>query len=168
LSHAARRLGQLERRISQALPAAEQVWRHLRRVPPALQRRLKADLPLEAIFEKRIALVSEPRTVFLMMSHADAEITVEPVDPLVLAERLALSIQQEMQGLVEQYLDFRYAFPDRRSELIETAPATAAELLRAALADKECFLVQHPYPVPLTELYSAMRPYCAASSAVEV
>ena len=168
LSRAARHLGHLEARMSHAIPAAEQLWRHFRRVSPALQRRLKVNLPLEAVFEQRIALVSEPRIVFLMMSHGGAEITVENADPLVVAERLALSIQQEMQGLVEQYLAFRYAFPDRRSDLIESAHTAAAELLRGALANKETYLVRHPYPVPLTELYAAMRPYCGVSNAVGV
>ena len=160
LGRAARRLGQLEARLPGGSEGGARGL--LRRALPALQRRLKTEHALEALFEGRVALAAEPRTVFLMMSHAARDVRVEPADPGELAERLALSVQQEMLGLYEQYLGFRFAFPDRRSELVETAQAAAAELLRGALADKALYVVRHPYPVPLGELYAAMRPRCEA------
>lgn len=157
LGRAARRVGRLAALFDGAAPSRARAL--LARGSAALERRLKVDVPLEVAFGDRTPLAAEPRVVFLMMSHAAADIRVEPAEPHLLAERLASSIQQELLGLTEQYLAFRYAFPERRSALIEGAHEAAVATLRRALADKEAYVLRHPYPVPLAALYTAMRPH---------
>lgn len=167
LSRSARRLGGLAARGAGGDAAHEPGWarRLLARGSSALERRLRIAVPLDVVFDGRVPLAAEPRTVFLMMSHAAADIRVEPADPESLAERLALAVQQELLAITAQYAAFRYAFPERRSELVETAQSRAAGLLRHALANAESFVVRHPYPVALPALYAAMRPLCEASCA---
>jgi hypothetical protein len=161
LGGAARRLGALEARLSGS--AAEGTARRtLRRALGGAQRRLKAELSPEEVFGGRTSPVATPRAVFLMTSHAASDVVVEPTDVSALAERLALSVQQEMLGLVGHYLAFRFAFPERRSALLEATQPAAAGLLRGALAGVAAFVVRHPYPVPLAALHHAMRPHCEA------
>src|SRR5690606_24759170 len=65
--------------------------------------------------------------------------------------------------LIAAYLGYRFAFPERRSELLETAPAVQAEALSSALAGKEAWMVSHPYPCDLGALFDAMAPVCGGS-----
>lgn len=132
------------------------------RASAALRRRLRVEVPLPVVFGDRVPLAAEPGVVFLMVSHEARDVRVEPADPMAVAERLAVSLEAELLDLTAHHLAYRFAFPGRRSELLESVPGTAAALLRRALAGCETYVVWHPRPVPLAELYRAMRPHCEA------
>ena len=95
--------------------------------------------------------------VFFVGSHAASQITVRPVAGDEVARRMAGSLRYELLPLWTLYQEFRYAFPERRNELLERAPALQAELLGQMLDGRSCIGVEHPYPVDLRELHAAMR-----------
>lgn len=88
-------------------------------------------------------------------------VTVEPVAGTEVAARMAASLAYERRSLVAAYHEFRFAFPDRRSRLVEQAPGIEAERLSTMLGSVEAYRVSHPYPVPLSELFDAIRPLIA-------
>jgi hypothetical protein len=94
-----------------------------------------------------------PERVLFVLSHAAPEITVRAIEPRAVVAPMLASLAEEDQRLVSLYHKFRFAFPERRCELLEHAHERRAELLGAALAGKACFEVRHPYPVELPALY---------------
>jgi hypothetical protein len=103
-----------------------------------------------------------PERVLFVVSHERPEITVEPIDPMEVAERMCHSLAEEDQRLVSCYHKFRFAFPARSNAVLDGAAARRRELLRAAFAGKRAYEVRHPYPVSLPALYEALAKVCAA------
>jgi hypothetical protein len=56
------------------------------------------------------------------------------------------------------YMQARYAFPDRRSQLVEHASELEADLLEARLAGRRALALEHPYPVEIDALFRALAP----------
>lgn len=98
--------------------------------------------------------------LFLAVSHDSSAVTVEPIDPLEVAVRMAFSLQYERGSLRNAYEQFRFAFPWSASIAMERADEMERRLLRRTLAGKPAFLVRHPYPVGPDVLADAMIPYC--------
>jgi hypothetical protein len=165
-----RRLGRLRRILLAGVRPAERLTPRLgdgavpgavRTIVAGLARRLKVQLPAEAVFGRVGPYEADPDRIFVAMSHASPDIEVEPVDPAIVAKQLATAFRLELHAAFEQYLAFRFAFPDRRSDLLENAEAVAETLLARALAGKAAFVVRHPHPVSLAMLQRAMHPYVA-------
>jgi hypothetical protein len=70
------------------------------------------------------------------------------------------SLAYERRDLMEAYYKFRFAFPERSSELIEVALEREREVLRAVLEGKSAYEIRHPYPVSLADLYAETESYC--------
>lgn len=132
---------------------------------PALRRQLNFQVnPLE-VFRPRQRRASVPLdTVFFMVSWDDPAIEVEPADPAGIARRMASSVTYEQSPLLAAYLAFRFAFPERRNDLLERASALQAELIERVLAGRDAYIVRHPYPCLLRGLYEAMAPVCLNGS----
>jgi predicted ATP-grasp superfamily ATP-dependent carboligase len=131
----------------------------LRDAMPALQRQLNARLGAEAIFAKRVSTFSaDLQKVFLMANWQLPETTVERVDPEMVASRMMWSNEYEQLPLTAAYKAFRFAFPDRRNEFLERSHEVQAEILKAVLMGKDCYVVWHPYRAPFLDLYNAMAP----------
>ncbi|RPJ63400.1 MAG: hypothetical protein EHM24_24445 [Acidobacteria bacterium] len=96
--------------------------------------------------------------VFLMTTRAGGPVTVGPADPDEVADRMAISIEEERAPLVSFYRRFRFAFPDRRNPLLERAAEIERERLRQFLRGKECGVVSHAYPPSISDIYAALRP----------
>ena len=137
--------------------------RLLRDALPPLKKRLNVALGAEAIFSSPLgSLSAHPDKIILAMSHADKAIRVEPTDPMHLAACISSSVQFEQLGFFKHYLAFKFAFPDRHADFMETVAERQHAILRRALAGKEAYLVSHPYPVSLTELSARMIPVLTA------
>lgn len=135
--------------------------RLLREAMPAFKRQMHVNIPPNTLFDElNSRLVSSPRKVFFIMSHRSAEITVDNIDNREIVHRMISSIEYEQLPFREHYLTFKFAFPDKHNTFYEQAPKLQYELLSRALAEKEAFLVKHPYPVSLMELYEKMKPFC--------
>jgi hypothetical protein len=121
---------------------------------------LHFDAPPERLFgAEALALSSAFDRLFLVTSADGPETVAEPVDPAEVAARMAASLRYEREPLMALYEKFRFAFPDRRNEALEGAPAREEELLGRVFAGKPAWEVRHPYPVDFAALHAAMAPH---------
>jgi hypothetical protein len=103
--------------------------------------------------------VSRLNTLFVMMRHNSPAIHIEQSDPAASRMRAWSSARQDQAELFEHYRAFRFAYPDRRNEFLERAARLHYELLSKALRGTEAYIVFHPSPVSLSELYRKMEPF---------
>ena len=138
--------------------------RYIDKAMPALRRQLNVTLDPQVVFNGGMSRrPHKPDKIFLMLSSEDPTIRVEPCDPLEVARRVSFSTSYEQMRLMGSYLAFRFSFPHKRSRLIESAHELQQSLLSRALAGKEAYIVKHPYPVVLPQLYDAMCPFVSCS-----
>jgi len=130
------------------------------RLAALLRRQLYVDVDPQRLFGSLGGLTVQFDRLFFLMTHDAPELTVEPIDPLDVARRMAFSLQYESLDLRAAYLKFRFAFPDAWNRLFEQAEELQREALERTLIDKPAFVVHHPYPVSLRALFDAMSPYC--------
>jgi hypothetical protein len=97
--------------------------------------------------------------VFLATVGGD-DVAMLPADPGLIARRMVASQAYERRKLFDAYQSFRFAFPDRSSDLLEGAHELEARLLSEAFSGKPSHEIVHPYPVPLDGLYRAAEPVC--------
>lgn len=129
------------------------------RVARLLERQLFVDLPPERVFAPdAFALTGPLDTVFFVASVDAPGVRVRPLSPDEIAGRMVFSLQYERLPFMEYYMMFRFAFPGLHNPLVENAESIQRERLRAMLAGKACYLVEHPYPAVIEDLYQAMRP----------
>jgi len=148
-------------KLSQFLPV-----KYLRRAMPALRRQLHVTMEPQTIFNRGLGtLQAKPEKVFLMINHEDPGVYVEPSDPLGIANQMISSIRYELLPFMAHYLAFKFAFPEKRNEFIESAEELQYDILCRALARKEAYTVWHRYPFSFDELYERMRPFCASTVA---
>jgi hypothetical protein len=133
--------------------------RWLRRLVPLLQQQLHVDLPPQALFgQAGVALEGSLDKVFFVASHAQPDVTVQPLSGSEIAQRMVFSLQAERLPFLAYYLKFRFAFPHARNPLIEEAEERQRTLLVRMLADKAAYTLYHPYPVELPRLFTAIQP----------
>ncbi|PRY48115.1 hypothetical protein LY71_1101 [Geodermatophilus tzadiensis] len=114
-----------------------------------------------ALFGDRVRRRNVPvDRVFLPVVGQDDSIKVIPLAGEEVARRMVSSLAFERAALTTAYLQFRFAFPDRTSSLIDTAREREERVLERTLADVPAFELRHPYPVALRDLYEAAAPYC--------
>ncbi|HXE81407.1 MAG TPA: hypothetical protein VNK41_11680 [Vicinamibacterales bacterium] len=136
---------------------------------PALKRQLNVQLDPARVFGDRPhACTARLDAVFFMVSHDDPSTVVEQADPDDLARRMTASVCYEHLLLSSTYLAYRFAFPDRRSELLDGFDREVARSLAASLRGRPTYLVRHPYPCRLEQLFEAMAPFCRERSATAV
>lgn len=92
------------------------------------------------------------------LASVGAGLHLAPVAPSDIARRMAASLAFERRALLARYEQFRFAFPERRNEFLETARARETEYLSRALEGRPAYEIVHPYPVPLHALYQACAP----------
>jgi hypothetical protein len=132
---------------------------------PALTRQLRIKIPPTTIFDTELfALKAKPQKLFLVISHNESSISVEPWESRDIARRMLHSVQYEQLPFFEYYYAFKFAFPDLQNDFLENIPELQADLLRRALQGKESYRVLHPYPVSLESLFHEMEPFCRSST----
>jgi hypothetical protein len=131
-----------------------------RKAAKLLSRKLHVEIPAGELFEARPAsLISPLNRAFLIMSHDSPKIEVHPLDIDTFLEHLWLIQQDDWQDFIACYHDFRFAFPDKNNLFVEQLATTYKTLLRQKLSETPAFIVYHPHPVPLDELFAIMSPY---------
>jgi hypothetical protein len=95
--------------------------------------------------------------MFLTLAHGSSAVTVNPIAAEDALERLVAALRYEWSTWEEYYIQYLYAFPHKRNFRLEVAWDKQRNLLRNILAGKQIFLVNHPYPVKLDEIYSAIN-----------
>jgi hypothetical protein len=129
----------------------------VRRVAPALGRQAYLQVPPADLFGPD-GMVSSARldAVVLVLSHEAPETAVHDVAPGEIARRMAASLDEERAPLLEHYRQFRFAFPDRRSTLLEQADEIEARLLSERLDQVPSAKVTHPHPCDVHTLGEAV------------
>jgi hypothetical protein len=95
---------------------------------------------------------------FLAIAQDSRDVLIEQVDGAWLADRLVLLLQSERRRLLANYLAFRFAFPSKPNDLIEHASDIERTILVRVLAEADSYVVYHPFPAPVDELFAAMEP----------
>ncbi|MBK7377991.1 MAG: hypothetical protein IPJ03_03140 [Ignavibacteriales bacterium] len=123
-------------------------------------------------FKRQLNIRVEPKTVFktrmlksklsldhiiLIMSHDNDEIKVENCSIDEVIDRMINSQNYEIASFVEQYLTFKYAFPNLKNELLENIGTKQMALLNEAFKNKTAHKVVHPYPVSFEKLFNNMK-----------
>ena len=119
-----------------------------------------AAVPAHRLFERRLP-GAELAAIFLSIPHEIQDVYVEAVDGDWLADRLAFALRSERQRLLAHYLAFRFAFPERTSELIEDANEIEHELLGRLVDRITTYALYHPSPAPPQALFDAVAPILA-------
>lgn len=97
--------------------------------------------------------------LFYAESRLATTVDVRPVDAAEVAARMRFSLQYERHELMDAYLKFRFAFPSLRNPVLEQVPDIEGEALQRALSTKPAYLVAHPYPVPIEQLWEGISPF---------
>jgi len=149
--------GALDSGASSRLPLA----RGLGRALPVLKRQLHVDVEPARLFGKpAIAGSATFDQLFFVVSRESEAVTVEPIDAGEVAQRMSFSLAYERLDLTAYYAMFRFAFPGAANPVLDRAGELEREGLKRLLADKPAHVVYHPYPVSISALFEAMRPYC--------
>lgn len=134
----------------------------MQRMAPLLKQQLHVNLPPQKLFGQKISTgVSSLDKLFFVGSHASPAVTVQPVDPQVIAQRMVFSLQEERSDFMSYYYKFRFAFPAASNPVIEQAEERQRHLLTQLLAGKDAYELYHPYPVALPLLFDAVKPLLA-------
>ncbi len=132
------------------------------RARPVVERQLSVQVPPDRLLG-RAALPDGAALdrVVLVMSHASEDMTVAPVDPADVARRATQSFLFELSDLLEHYRRHLFAFPDRRSALLDELETRHADATLRALDGVSAIAVGHPYPLEIGRLYEAIAPALA-------
>lgn len=95
--------------------------------------------------------------VVLATSHDADTVELDEVKGETVAARMRASLLDEREALLAHYRQFLYAFPDRRSVLIDSASQIEAELLDSALTGRAAYHLRHPYPFELNSLVAPLE-----------
>ncbi len=94
--------------------------------------------------------------VVLATSHDADTVELDEVKGEAIAARMRASLLDEREALLAHYRQFLYAFPERRSDLIDSAGERESELLDAALSGRTAYHLRHPYPFELNTLVAPL------------
>jgi hypothetical protein len=131
----------------------------LSKVVRALDNRMSVDLAPHELFGTALCEpASSVEKVFLVISCETHRVTVQSISPREAARRLVFSVQHELLNLRSYYLKFRFAFTELRNEIIERAEEIQRQMLLRALANKQSYVVFHPYPMSASALFNAISP----------
>jgi hypothetical protein len=129
----------------------------VRRATPVVERQAYLQIPPVELFgADRMALRGHLDSVVLVLSHSAPEIRTGTTGPTEVSGRMLASLADERAAFLTHYRQFRYAFPDRPSSLVETASEQEAQLLAALFDGRPAATVAHPYPCDIAELGRAV------------
>ncbi len=133
----------------------------LKRLTALVERQLYVQLPPEKLFgQKAETMDIRSEKIFFVVSHDRPDVTVQPIDPRELAERMVFSLLEERMEFLSYYFKFRFAFPECSNPLIDQAEEIQRRLILRAFANQEAYAIYHPYPFSIPSLFDAIRPYC--------
>jgi len=134
----------------------------LRRAVPVIRRQVNTRVPPNRLFGRdRVHGPATIDSVILVSSHDRPDVLVDEMDGAEVARRMTASLEHERHALLEAYRQFRFAFPDRRSEAIERAPELESDLIARALAGHRVAWLRHPYPPDIESLVAPIARHIA-------
>ena len=137
-------------RLAALLPERSGVGSVLRRGAPVVQRQaFRKVSPRDLFGADGRASRARLDALLLVTSHDRDDVVVEPVTGDLVAEMMRASLIEERAMFLAHYRQFRFAFPDRRSDVVERADEIEAKLLTRLFAGRAAYQVKHPYPFRL-------------------
>ena len=128
-----------------------------RRALPLAARQTYLQVPPRELFgADRVVLRAGLDAAVLMLSHDSPDIVTDLATPTELSGRMAASLAEERAPLLAHYRQFRFAFPDLASPLVDSAEAREAALLARLFDGRRCARVSHPHPCDLSALGDAV------------
>lgn len=125
----------------------------LHKALPRLRAQLKVTRsPLSLFGEEGCVFDGRPSSFFLLVGHDQPDVVVEPSDPVLIADRMAIANRHEQRAFFDYYDAFTFAFPDRRNPVLDGFVDRQREMLTRALAGKRVFTIFHPYGGSLERL----------------
>jgi len=112
--------------------------------------------PVELFAPDRVTLRGRLDAAVLMFSHTSSDITIESAGPTELPDRMAASLAEERATFLAHYRQFRFAFPDLSSPVLESAEVRESHLLAALFGWRPCVKVSHPHPCDIRALGDAV------------
>ncbi|MGZ6642067.1 MAG: hypothetical protein ACXVFT_09550 [Solirubrobacteraceae bacterium] len=104
-----------------------------------------------------VALSGSFDRLILVGSWDQPQTVARPIEPAEIAARMAASLAYERAPLLGAYQQFRFAFPELRNPVLDSAADRERALLERVLDGKPSHAIDHPYPVDLAELFDAIR-----------
>lgn len=95
--------------------------------------------------------------VLFTVSSLDGFLGIQKIAAHEVIERMVQSNKQEYDDLLHHYTMFRFAFPNRRNNLLDTFEEMHRKILTSCFFGKEIYKIIHPYPVPIDKLYFFLR-----------
>ena len=148
----ARRGARLISRASTGSATAARTVSQLRRW---IENAARARVPPERLFGAPAHRGSLDIAHVLLATVRSGATEVLPSESRVIAARMAASLEYERKDLIAAYAQYRYAFPDERSDSIEQAAGRERQILEEALSGVPAHEILHPYPPFLPDLYRA-------------
>lgn len=128
-----------------------------RRASNLLQRQQWVQVPPADLFgAARIAPSGRVDDVLLTSIHDSPESLVNEISGTDVGRRMRASLRFERRPFDEVYDQFRFAFPDLSSPVVETAGEREAALLQELVPARAGWL-RHPYPVAIPSLYQPVH-----------
>lgn len=155
--------GGVARALAPLVPASERrsgfLAKTLRHAHRSLLEHQSVELHPEQLFSRRnCVLESALDVVVLALSHSRPEMIIEPRAAVDIADRMTSSFLHEHDNFLSCYRKQLFAFPDRRSPLLDALEGRYRALVVQALAAKRTFVMSHPYPPRTKELFAALAP----------
>lgn len=135
----------------------------IERTLPVVRRQASIQLPPSLLFGESATLRHSVKVdqLVMAMSHSADEVECQVVDAPEVAARMAASLEYERRDLMSSYLAYRFAFPARRSTVLDRAIEIESDMLHRVLRDLPALLLRHPYPVSFDRLFSALASHLA-------
>ncbi|MBA3777954.1 MAG: hypothetical protein H0X16_01360 [Chloroflexi bacterium] len=131
--------------------------RRTARFAAAIEHRAFADLGPDRL--PHLTAVSEARlrAVVLLTHRSKGGVLLEPIAQAEGIERLSALMRAQWLDLLHNYLRFRFAFPGRKSDLIEGLAEQHHAGLTQALANKEIYMLTNPWPPSIEAIGDVLR-----------
>jgi hypothetical protein len=122
-----------------------------------LERQAYVQVPPADLFGRDNLDLSGRLDSVVMVHSGDApEIVSAPASPADIGSRMLWSLADERAPFLAHYRQFRYAFPERASELVDDASVLEERLLSSVLEGRPAATVSHPYPCDIAALGDAV------------
>jgi len=95
--------------------------------------------------------------IILSVSSQISEMTVKKISVQEVIERMIHSNREEYNNLFVYYNAFRFAFPDRKNELLEKFDEIHRKIFNYCFTGKNVYKIVHTYPVPINQLFTIVN-----------
>ena len=131
---------------------------------PAVTARQGITVSPQQLFGDRYAGRGRLEHLVLLMTAEIDRPQIRSIDASEVVDRMVFAHLHHRLDLVARYYESRFAFPDRRCELLDAIERTERELLHHALTGIPCAEVRVPYPPTIAELHRVVASHLESAA----